>query len=439
MKINKLTSTLIALGVISLASAAQANTVIYLTGSTAARSVVAAALQGTGVFSAAPTVLPTGASPTGNVVVFEGSISGISGTVDIVCSWTGSEAGIASVAGKTISQSVNGGAFNLPGSPAQYPTFNGTSWDTNNLTTVSQSDLAMADTSQAVSLTPTSIAALHSFGNVGVVPFTFVKGYNSTGASDTSWTDLINVTTAEINQNLAGPLTANIYTGKSADSDNVVIVGRNEGSGTRVNTELNSAEFAVGSTVDQWAYDVSYPSGTPGVLTFGGSFAAGQGIQEVGNDGFDGGTGVAQQMQVDGSGSGNVLIGYLGVSDAKNATTLSKYATGAKGSYLTFNGVYEGDQNVINGSYTYWGQEHLYGQPTPNAADTTVGTKLASAIHATLLASGGSITGSAAAGAATGDVSTNPSQSILIPLSLMQVGRTKDSGFPQQGGSFTNP
>jgi len=434
MKINKFTSALIALGVVSLASAAQANTVIYLTGSTAARSLVAAALDTPGaVFTGAVSVLPSGTTTGANQVVFEGNITGL-GTVDIDCSWSGSEAGIANVAGSTISQNVNGGTYALPGSPASFltpPSFTSAA-------TVAQADLAMADTSQAVSLTLKSVYAEHDFGLVGIVPFTFVKGFNSTGGADDSYTNLVNVTTAEINQNLSGPLQANIYTGNAADSDFVYVVGRNEGSGTRVNTLLNAASFPVGNAVDQSAYDVSYPSGTPGTLTFGGSYASGQTIADVGNDGFDAGSGVAEEMQVDGTASGNILVGYLGVSDAKNATTLSKFATGAKGVYLTFNGVYEGDQSVIQGNYSYWGQEHLFGQKTPNSTDLQIGNSLFTAIQNVLTAAGGSVTGTAAGGAALGNVSTNPSQSIVIPTVLMQVGRTTDSGFPQQGGTFTN-
>ena len=113
MKINKFTSALIALGVVSLASAAQANTVIYLTGSTAARSLVAAALDTPGaVFTGAVSVLPSGTTTGANQVVFEGNITGL-GTVDIDCSWSGSEAGIANVAGSSITQNVNGGTYAL--------------------------------------------------------------------------------------------------------------------------------------------------------------------------------------------------------------------------------------------------------------------------------------------------------------------------------------
>ena len=56
MKTNKFTLALAAMGLISLASAAQAQTIIYLTGSTAARQYVYNALTTPGqVFTAAPT------------------------------------------------------------------------------------------------------------------------------------------------------------------------------------------------------------------------------------------------------------------------------------------------------------------------------------------------------------------------------------------------
>jgi hypothetical protein len=39
-----------------------------------------------------------------------------------------------------------------------------------------------------------------------------------------------------------------------------------------------------------------------------------------------------------------------------------------------------------------------------------------------------------AAGTATGNVSNNPSQSAIIPVTSMLVHREGDSGFPIQGG-----
>jgi hypothetical protein len=442
MKNNKITSALVALGLVSLASAANANTVIYLTGSTAARAIIYSACTTSGeVFTGAGTVVSANNSSGASQIVFEGSISGISGTVDIDASYTGSEAGIAAVAGQNdttetaLGQNVNGGTYNLPGIPPSFLT-QASGWTTASTLPiaggVSVPDLTMADTSQAVSLTPTTVEALHSFGIVGVVPFTFMKGYEKT--PDSTWTNVVNVATPVFSSFVGTANTANYFTGNTNDvNDSVVIVGRNKGSGTRVNALLSAGEYPVGTSVDQWAY-ASYPAGS-GTLTFSGSYAAGQALNEVGNDGFDSGGGVQSVMNVDSTGQGAVLVGYLGISDAAHAEADNNTGPGGSGSatgsgdasYLTFNGVWESDAAVENGAYTFWGSEHLYGVASPSPTDTTVGTKLASGIAANLVANRD--------GLAPGAVGpTYSAQSILIPTSLMNVTRGGlDNGYPTVG------
>jgi hypothetical protein len=443
MKINKFTSALVALGIISLASAAQAaNPVIYLTGSTAARTTIGNAMLATGqIFDSGTAGTIVSPSPnnsaSGSLVVFEGKINGT--TVDIDCSFTGSEAGIAAVAGQPLTQNVNGGTFSLPGVPPSFLT-QSSGWTTTSTLPiaggVSTPDLSMADTSQAVSQTPQSAFPLTDYGIVGIVTFTFMKGYEAT--PDQAWNDLVNVTTGEANQNLTvgDNYNADNYTGVAADAvDGVAIDGRNKGSGTRANALLN-LQYGINSTVTQYSYDADYPTATPGVLTFGDAatggpnFAAGQPLVNVLNDGYDSGGSVGESLQVDGSGSGIVLLGYLGISDAKNANIAGHYVSGKGGAatYLTYNGVYESDAGVINGDYSYWGQEHLLGQigQSKTGQAGQVAAAIVNGIAANLTATG--------AGTATGNVSTNPSQSAIIPVGSMLVHREGDSGFPIQGG-----
>jgi len=437
MKINKLTSALVALGIVSLAGVAQANTTVYLTGSTAARAIIYAACTSSNqVFTGFGTVVASGGAPGNgdNLIVYEGNIAGV-GTVDLNCSFTGSEAGVAAVAGQNLTQNVNGGTYALPGVPPTFLNPNNSYASTNTLaqiTSISTAtpDLTMADTSQAVSQTSATTYPLVDYGVVGIVPFTFEKGYSS--SPDTAWSDFHNVTTAAFNQNLsAGDLyNANNYTGVAADSsDGVAIVGRNLGSGTRVNTLLN-AQYGVTTPIKQEAFGSSYPSGTPGVLTFtSGSYAAGQTLVSYGNDGFDGGSSVQKELNIDGHGCGDVVIGYLGVSDGQNAVNPAKAGVSTQLAIpLTFNGVYESDIGVINGTYTFWGQEHLLGSVGQSSTQPPGQTAAAivSGIAAQLTSSN--------AGHATGDFNTSPlTQSVLIPKSLMQVHRTTDVGFPVQG------
>jgi hypothetical protein len=444
MKINKFTSALIALGIVSAASVAQAsNPVVYITGSTAARAFFyAAALAPGAIFTGGGSVVSSG-SNTGsgaNLIVYEGNISGV-GTVDLDCSWTGSEAGIAAVAGQSLHQtlynppdsnaSVSGTSYVLPGVPPSFLT-QASGWLTTSTLPiaggVSTPDLSMADTSQAVSQTSKTTYPLVDYGIVGIIPFTFMKGYEAT--PDTAWNHVVNVTTAEINQIISGPLTANFVTGVGSDNgDSVAICGRNLGSGTRANFLLNM-QYGINTPVDQWAYDISYPSGSPGVLTFGGSYAAGQSLTEVFNDGFDSGGNVAKEMSVDGTGSHVVLVGYLGLSDAASAhAPASPIPSSNVGTYLPFNGNYESDSGVVNGSYSYWGQEHLLGtagqSPTGTAGETAAA--IVSGISSYLTSSG--------AGNASGAVGpTYSAQSAMIPKGVMQATRGTDSGFPTQGG-----
>jgi len=451
MKINKYTSALVALGIVSMAGVAQANTYIYLTGSTAARAAVFGALQTSGdVFSGASTEESTGATNGATDFVFEGNITGV-GTVDIICHWTGSEAGIAAVAGQTITQpdtagipGSSAGNFNLPGVP---PVFlvgpaDGGSWTaTAPLTSdnggrgITTPDLSMADTSQAVSLTPQSSFHLNAnwksssfnntaaaqIGEVAVVPFTFMEGFDGSPS-------ISNITTAEANQLINGENPASLITGNTADSGTeVALVGRNKGSGTRVNELLNIGH-GVTTAVDQWAFNVSYSAN---VLTFGGTYTSGQTLQEIVNDGFDSGSSVAKVLEVnetsatDGS-SPVALLGVVGISDAGTAHTGTSGTGSGAATFLTYNGVYEGDQSVIQGDYTYWGTEHLLGSVGITGSPLTAGQSLYAGLETYIAANYGTVSGNV----------TTASQSILIPISLMQVTRSgSDSGYPSWVGA----
>jgi hypothetical protein len=437
MKPNKFTSALVALGIISMVGAAQANTVIYLTGSTAARAVIFAAAQAAGgIFTNATGGQVVSPSPnntsSANTIVYEGGVAGV-GTVDLDCSFTGSEVGIQAVAQvaaltQTLANSSVGsggvGTYPLPGATPAFLTAS-SGWTTTQTLPiaggVSYPDLAMADTSQSVSQTSKSLHPLNDYGIVGIVPFTWMKGYEAT--KDSSWTNLVNVTTAQINQNLAGLISANFYTGNTNDTDFCYIIGRNFGSGTHVNTLLN-AQYGINTPVDQWAWDANYS--TPGVLAFGGLYGSGQTLYEVVNDGFDSGGNVAKELEVDGSGSGKIILGYLGIPDSQTAVAGTSGTGSGPAVYLPYNGVYESDSAVENGSYSYWGQEHLFGTHGQSGAALTVGTATKNGIVNYSIAH---------LGAATGSVLTNPNaQSVLIPESFMQASRGSDGGFPAQGG-----
>jgi len=183
-----ITSALVAAGLISAASAYGATTV-YVTGSTAFRGAFFTAATTAGdIFDNSHVGFPKILSGAGfntasaNQIVYDGwiNVGGVETEYILNCNFTGSEAGIAAVAGITqnnvnVPANYNGGgnpAFSpalLPGAPVQFLTAPGYTA----ITTAVTPDLSMADTSQAVSLTTSE--TLTDFGIVGIVPFTWAS------------------------------------------------------------------------------------------------------------------------------------------------------------------------------------------------------------------------------------------------------------------------
>src|SRR5882724_7694953 len=351
-KLSLATAALIAAGFVSQASAANA---IYFTGSTAFRgnsfNVLSTSTAGGGVWDAAPQIATRGnaTASKGTDMLFHGNISGVE--TFISCHWSGSEAGLASVANTTVDNSPFG---NIPGAPATFLKTDGTVAYTQVCTgatgseleaTTRQGDLALADTSSAVSLTSTYPFA--SFGTVGVVPFTWVKNTNS--VPNSSWTHFVNITHDQARSVLNFPQQAVLFTGNTADTSYIYAVGRNKGSGTRVN-ELADCGYLIAKDVLQFSI---------GGLPFSGGLT----LAEVDNNGYESGGDVAKALGVDGScgqtdpnfgGTGWLAAGFMGLGDA-SSFPVSPY-------WLTLNGVLESDGSVEEGQYSAWGNEHLYGE-----------------------------------------------------------------------------
>jgi hypothetical protein len=370
-----ITAALLAAGLVSTASA---QTVVRITGSTAYRANVNKALHaGTGIFDGVPTVVGTAYADGASQLVFSNTIS--SSPVVIKTSFTGSEAGIAALAGVAIPNNVGGQPpANLPGTPQ--PTFLDTA---TGLTAndVASPDIAMADTSQAVSLTQGH--GVVDGGIVGVVQFTWMKGKNNGQAS---WASLNNVTLPQLNVLLsAGTQLLAFFDGNINDSSTTVVaIGRNKGSGTRVNTLIETL-YGVGKVVNQYAVSPTYNAG---VLVTASSATPinDAAIASIGNDGFDSGKGVAQTLLMTAGGGAltTIPIGYLGLNDAITVQALAAGGTNAPagGQYLTLNGVLYSDQAIAVGQYDFWGHEHILTGAGTSATGNTVATKLAAQIPA---------------------------------------------------------
>jgi hypothetical protein len=449
---NKVTAALIALGLVSAASAANASTtytdtanlgglgantvynVVYVTGSTAFRTNfknACASEAGPGAGGVFDTGKETFTQSVGSSqIAYWGKINGTPYIID--CDFTGSEAGIASLVDKTITYSTSGdtvtGAPNpatLPGTPQPTGFVN----PANGAGSVTAApDLSFADTSEAVSLT--SSAALTDYGIVAVIPFEMVKG-KDTGTS-TSYSDLVNISIPQLIYLLpAGKLSASFFTGNANDTENVYLIGRNEGSGTRVNTTLE-AQYPSPSKFTQ--YVASTASYVSGVLTAASPAALSAPLKTVGQgyEGYDSGGGVANDLSCDTKAENLVTVGYLGLSDAATAIGNSAVA-------LTLDGVAENDENVINGEYSFWGHEHLYGAPGQSStspggvvANVLDGGVVNDSIYTGWTPTTGALEESFQSPASGGNENPPTAQSLAVDPGLMACDKPSDAGYPSQ-------
>jgi hypothetical protein len=351
---TKHTQSLILAGALGLASVANAAQYVYLTGSTAARSIVySTIINGATVFDAAPTVVVQGGkSQSGaNYMNFHGNIGG-NDTI-LKCHWSGSEAGIADLVGGT----------ELFLTDTATTLLDGTSPDA---TVSSPVDLAMADNAKNYSRNP-NVAATGA--KVGIIAFKWV-------AEKGSAPGLTNVTDQAIRVAFAGVAKLALFTGNPADSTRVFVTGRDNGSGTRVNA-YGTCGFGIFNIPSQLEVN---PDGS--MLDQGGGVY-------LGEYGYSSGGTVAAQMGYDlsqatskdvaplGDGVSHFsVIGYLGAADATVAV-----ANGGK--ELTYNGIPFSLAAIQEGQYNFWGNEYIYKKNTGLSSQAaTIYTKLSTGIPA---------------------------------------------------------
>ena len=370
-----------ALAAVGLVSSANGQAVVRITGSTAFRAQVNRVLHaGTGIFDNTPTVIGTPYSDGASQLVFSNTIA--SSPTVIKVSWTGSEAGIAALANVSIiNPSASNNAAILPGTPE--PTWLDTATGLT-LNDVNHPDIAMADTSQAVSLTQGG--GVVDKGTVGVVQFCWMKGKSN---GQPGWTNLSNITLPQVNILLSQGIQAlTFFDGNINDANtSVVAVGRNKGSGTRVN-ELISATYGVTKNVIQYAVSPTYAQN--GTLNTASSSTPinDAAIVNIGNDGFDSGKGVAQTLLMTAGGGTltTIPVGFLGLNDCASVQPLNSDGvsapSGGSQQYLTVNGVPYSDANISVGTYDAWGHEHLLTGSFTSTIGATVAGKLVTQIPA---------------------------------------------------------
>jgi len=383
MKINKtILATVLGLSIASVSNAG----VVYLTGSTAARSTVFATLSASGiVFQSAPTITTyTGSSESGSTyMAFVGTLVGGSGTTTIDCDWSGSEAGINDVATGASETFLDPTQLNGQNNGAASPT----------ATVTHTVDLAMADNAQSYSRTATPAVGAQT--EVGVITFKWVRDQGDWNGT--------NVTDSMIQQALNAYAPRAVFTGNAGDTNDFVYVsGRNNQSGTRVNAfgdsgfgilsspsqvEINSS--GVMQELDAFGdYDGDFG------FSSGGSLAATMGANTSSNN-------VSAIDQVNTGNAGFSVIAYLGTSDA--ATAITDGAT-----VLTYDGVTFSPAAIIEGQYTFWGNEYIDHSTTADSEALQAYSNLS---------------------AGTG-ISAHADGTIVIPLSSMHCSRPGPNSPP---------
>lgn len=279
-------------------------------------------------------------------------------------------------------------------------------WDTDG----SNPDAAFSDAFKGS--TKFNYSALKGFdlsdGEVGIIPFVWVKGPPGAGVSAAAWNRFTNISQGAAFALITnGSLTLNQLTGNSSDSGiTVVLNGRNLDSGTRFGT-FAETQFGEINAPSQYPFTAG---GTSSLYldSVGTEFAAAGGNTSGGNI-----TGTLKlPPDFNSQGGSNsfgpiIAVSYLGISDAKtvvtygggglfndaNTATTVAGSTWIPGNTVAYSGVAAplligstfdiqltqlGPQ-IETGSYSFWEYEHLYYNSTTvggGIADVLNGIKL---------------------------------------------------------------
>ena len=357
----KLTKSLFAgAAILGFAATTRADITVYITGSTAFRAGTYSAISN--LFTAGYKEIDYGNANAAkcNQNCWVGTISGVPGTVTISADWSGSVGGV-----RDVDTGVAHGGFINPAHAAGIfasvtTAANGTDasfYDqTPHAATIAMSDSFQSSTLfNATSLQDTV---------VGIVPFVWCK--NNGSLADPHWANFTNVTDSALRTVLFGPVPLAVFTGSTNDWDAahhtppVYAVGRNDDSGTRLGA---FADCGFGIFTQPKQFDITSVGGVAKIAI--DTQVDGTGAPApAGSQGYASGGNVATAMSIAGSANGtstNTLGGtnwyalcYVGIPDSGSVVS-------GGGAILTYNGVAYTPANVQNGSYTFWGYEHVMG------------------------------------------------------------------------------
>lgn len=363
-----------AIAALSIASASAED--IYISGATAYRGTANAAID-TFVKANGGSITTSNNGTLGSATLLKAEFTTNSSTHYIYVRWTGSEGGIQSCA----SPRTGAGAVTVN----FYDTNVASGLVTGSTNNAKVTDIAFSDTYQTTSLYATKFSGVtystllgyrsnsttpSGDGIVGVNQFEFVTGSNCPAS---------NITSAQARQLATiGRLPVGQLTGDTNTHARmgVYFVGRNSDSGTRLSVfgeigfgaNTKPVQYLVNSTNDI----VQYPAETINGLAL-----------TIGQSGYSSGAGVAgcftnsalyplvsTTLQVGNAAgvksttpytNGAFIIGYAGVGDTR---ANSSGAARPNCKPLTFNGVSNTTNNIINGFYSLWTYEHLYANPS---------------------------------------------------------------------------
>ena len=377
-----------ALAALSIGSASAAET-IYITGSTAFRSAANAAIVNYATTSGGAILAVDNStlSKAGNLLVSYVS-GGSTNLIDV--HWSGSEAGVQSIAGpSTGTNAAKIGFFATNATGTNSSGGNSTSAQNTNSQVA---ELSFSDTYQSTSIfngtqSGVTYSTLTGFdaadGIVGVVSFSWVGSTNIPAS---------NITPNLANQLLsAGTIPLALLTGNSAQTNSgVYLVGRNIDSGTRLTT-LAESGYGVKTQVVQYLFNNTSSITPYPIETINGISSA-----NIGNSGYSSGGTLCGLMTntlaagtglvVDTNGSvpsvytaTNFLVGYAGTSDANGQTANGLVK-------LNYAGVACSTNAIAAGQYTFWGYEHLYYGASATTAAKAVASSLGNLIYSSTTA-----------------------------------------------------
>lgn len=319
-------------------SAAHADVTINLTGAT---SITPSINQG--IMSALSNLTyaydnsSSATNLTTKVAMFKGTIPGISGTVTIRTSFTGSIDGIRDLSLNNKIKYIN---TDVACTSAGNTTITTSSTATGNEPNVAFSDVFQNTTAY------TSPALVNK--NVAVVPFVFWTNASAPAELD-------NITAQQFNAIQTLPSPISLFTGDTSDERYIYPVGRDGGSGTRM-TALAETKWGAKKPVNQYIATVSGGAITdlvltPQVGTLGASNYIAEGNNGVKADVLVSYLNATSNTATITDGYVPLVIGYLGLADGKKVTA---------GKALKYNGVAYSEEAVKNGQYTFWAYEHMF-------------------------------------------------------------------------------